>query len=300
MAVKRKTYKLSRGDILDVEEFHDGNYGAPGKERKRKKKPTAEQMKLVNAANKQKRCRQRLLQYFNHGDCFATWTYEEKNRPPDMQAALKHFQKAIREVRKEYRKRGYVLLWIRNIERGTKGAWHIHLVVNEIGDTASILQRAWPHGGSYTAEIKKCKYYDEDFTKLSSYMTKDEHSRWPKQDGTPGKPRLSEASYNTSRNMPLPEPKEEILLRWKEEPHIKKGYVLLAAHEGINPVTGFKYRRYTLMRILGKEEKDADGRHLHRDKPAGTGKRNRKGDVHHENPKAKRRAQRDGPGDSGI
>ncbi len=298
MAVKRKTYKLCGGNILDIEEFHDGNYGAPGKERKKKQKPTAEQMQLVNAANKRKRCRQRLLQYFSSGDCFATWTYEEKNRPPDMTHALSDFQKAIRNVRKEYKKRGFPLLWIRNIERGTKGAWHIHLVVNEIGDTASILQRAWSHGGTYTAEIKKCKYYDEDFTRLASYITKDERSREEKQDGTPEKPRLKEASYNTSRNMPLPEPKEEILIRWKKKPHVKKGYVLLGTHEGKNPVTGFKYRRYTLMRIFGKEEEDADGRHLHRDKPERTGKRNRKSDVHHENRKAKRRHHRDAPGDS--
>ena len=59
-----------------------------------------------------------------------------------MQAALKDFQKAIRKVREEYRKRNYELFWIRNIERGTKGAWHIHLIINEIGDTASILKKA--------------------------------------------------------------------------------------------------------------------------------------------------------------
>lgn len=298
MAVKRKIYELCRGEIIDVEEFHDGNYGAPGKERKKKKKPTAEQMQLVNAANKQKRCRQRLLEYFKQGDCFATWTYEEKNRPPTMEQARDDFRKAIRYVRKEYKKRGFPLLWIRNIERGTKGAWHIHLVVKEIGDTASILQRAWSHGGTYTVEIRKCRYYDEDFTKLSWYMTKDENSREKKKDGTPGKPRLKEASYNTSRNMPLPEPKEDKLLCWREEPWVKKGYVLLGSHEGINPVTGFKYRRYTMMRIFGKEKKDADGRHLHRDKPKRKGKRNRKSDVHHENGQKKRKTSRERPGDS--
>ena len=88
-----------------------------------------------------------------------------KNRPPDMAGALKDFQKAMRSVRKEYKKRGKELFWIRNIERGTKGAWHIHLIVNEIGETASILQRAWTKGGTWSIEIRNSKYYDEDFCK---------------------------------------------------------------------------------------------------------------------------------------
>ncbi len=302
MAVKRKTYKLSRGDIIDVEEFHDGNYGAPGKERKKKKKPTAEQMQKVNANNKFKRCRQRLLQYFTAGDCFATWTYEEQKRPPTMKAALDDFQKAIRYVRKEYKKRDKELFWIRNIEKGTKGAWHIHLVINEIGETASILQRAWEHGATYTAEIRKnSKVYDEDFTRLASYMTKDEHSREEKEDGTLAKPKLKEANYNTSRNMPLPEPKVDILIRWKEEPKAKKGYYISSVHEGKNPVTGFKYRRYTMIRLFGgKEKKDADHRHIHRDKPKRSRKRSRKGNVHHVDKASKRQRAREHPGGSGI
>ena len=81
---------------------------------------------------------------------------------------MKDFQKAIGKVRAQYKKRGQELFWIRNIERGTKGGWHIHLVVNEIGDTASILQKAWKKGGTWFTEIRKSKFYDEDFTKLAN------------------------------------------------------------------------------------------------------------------------------------
>lgn len=246
---KRKSYKYRQGDIIDIEEYHDGNYGAPGKKRVRKDKPTPEQMIKINAMNKAKRCRQRMLAYFDQGDCFATWTYDARNRPPDMAAALKDFQKAIRKVRKAYAKRERELFWIRNIERGTKGAWHIHLVINEIGDTASILQNAWDKGGVWTVRIKNSKYFDEDFTKLANYMTKDENTVEIKADGKPSKPRLKEASYSTSRNMPLPEPKIDTLIRWKPEPKPKKGYYIAKIHEGINPITGYKYRRYTMIRI---------------------------------------------------
>lgn len=249
MATKRKTYSFRRGDVIDVEEFQDGRYGAPGEKRKKRKKPTKEQMQIVNALNKAKRCRQKMLQYITPGDIWATWTYEVKNRPMDMAAALKDFQKAMKYVRKEYKKRGYEVFWFRNIQQGTKGAWHIHLVINEIGETASIIQRAWSKGGTWFTEIRKSKYYDEDFTMLSNYITKDENTSEPKKDGTPGKPRIRAASYNTSRNMPLPEPDVDELLRWKKEPKPKKGYYIAAIHEGINPVTRYKYRRYTMIRL---------------------------------------------------
>lgn len=253
MAIKRKTYRFQKGDIIDVEEFHDGRYGAPGKRREKRDKPTAEQMRIVNALNKSRRCRHRLLEYFKPGDVWATWTYEVKNRPPDMAAALKDFQKAMRYVRKEYKKRGYEVFWIRNIEQGTKGAWHIHLIINEIGETASIIQRAWDKGGTWFTEIRKSKFYDEDFTKLANYITKDEYSVELKKDGTPGKPRLKEASYSTSRNMPLQAPKKERLVRWKANPKPKKGYSIIRIFEGINPVTGYKYRRYTMIRLVRRE-----------------------------------------------
>lgn len=184
MAKKRNTWELRNGDVIYVEEHHDGMYGAPGEKRSKKAKPTKEQMQKVNAMNKKKRARMRLLQYFNTGDCFATWTYDEKKRPGDMKEALAHFQKAMRYVRREYKKRGRELFWIRNIEKGTKGAWHIHLVINEIGDTLSILERAWEHGVTYCSAIKKnSKVYDEDFSKLASYITKDENSRLLKKMG---------------------------------------------------------------------------------------------------------------------
>ena len=45
--VKRKEYRFRKGKTVEIQEFHDGNYGAPGKKRIKKKKPTEEQMRLV-------------------------------------------------------------------------------------------------------------------------------------------------------------------------------------------------------------------------------------------------------------
>lgn len=249
MGVKRKTYRFRKGAIIDIEEFHDGNYGAAGEKREKKKKPTEEQMRAVNARNKMLRCRRRMLQYFNPGDIFATLTYEVKNRPPTMKDALEDFQRFIRCIRRGYKKAGHELFWIRNIERGTKGAWHIHLVINRIEETADLLLKHWTKGGVYNIEIRNnSTIYDEDFTKLSAYMTKDEHTVEKKLDGELSKPRIRESNYGTSRNMPLPEPEVDKLVLWKKVPHTKKGYYISSYYEGINPVTGFSYRRYTMIR----------------------------------------------------
>ena len=249
MAVKRKTTRLRGGDILEIEEYHDGNYGAPGRGRQKKRKPTKEQMAYINQLNKARRCRLRLLEYMDTGDYFGTWTYRKSERPPDMRAALQDFGAAIRKVRTWYKKQGYELFWIRNIEQGTRGAWHIHFVMNRVPGAAEVIAGAWIRGGTYLAEIRNSEFYDGDLTRLAAYLTKSEKTREEKADGSHGKPRIREASYSHSRNMPLPEPEVDKLRRWKRELKARKGYYIARIHEGINPATGYKYRRCTMVRL---------------------------------------------------
>ena len=105
--IKRVTYNLRKGDVLIVQEYHDGKYGAKGLPRKKKKKATKEDIARVNKWNKTKRCQIRLLEYFEPNDLLVTWTYKVANRPATMKEAKKHFAEAMRKVRREIRKRGY-------------------------------------------------------------------------------------------------------------------------------------------------------------------------------------------------
>ena len=68
------------------------------------------------------------------------------------------------------------------------------------------------------------------------------------------KPRIKEANYNTSRNMPLPEPKPKTFYRWKKEPKPKKGYYIIRSYEGINPM-GYRYRKYTMVRLESETDR---------------------------------------------
>ena len=109
-----------------------------------------------------------MREHFQENDYFSDLTYRRDDRPVDMEMAKEHFRKFIREVRREYRKRGCELKWMRNIEVGTKNGWHIHLIINRIPDTDIILKEAWPHG----KVINDLMYEKGSFAELASYITK--------------------------------------------------------------------------------------------------------------------------------
>ena len=238
MAYIRKRYKLR--NVIEVEEYHTGRYGAPGQKRKKKKKLTPEQMAKVNQKNKEKECRRKLRQHFTTADYFVDLTYAKEERPPDMDTAKRHFREFLRIVRREYKKRREELKWIRNIEVGQRNAWHVHMVVNRIADTDLILRKAWKMGKVIIQNLTP----DGEFKRLAEYITKS-----PVTDE-----RLIESDYSSSRNLPIPEPEKKIYRRWKtwrSEPKIPEGYYLdkESLYEGENPVTGYPYRTYSLFRI---------------------------------------------------
>lgn len=236
---KRLTYTFQ--NAIEVYEYLDGRYGARGIPRKKKKKPTPEQMENRNQWNRERKARHKLRTWMQVNDYLATLTYKKDERPPDMETAKEEFAKAIRYIRKEYKKRGQELRWMRNIELGKKGNWHIHLIVNRIQDTDIILKEAWQHGGVDF----KLLYEMGEFADLAGYITKT-----PKTAGKYNES-LKETSYSASRNLPVQEPKEKRFVRWPKEPKEPKGYYLDkdSFHEGINEFTGYKYRYYTLIAI---------------------------------------------------
>ena len=89
----------------------------------------------------------------------------------------------------------------------------------------------------------KTLYEKGEFAQLAAYITKT-----PKTN-----PRLKEANYSTSRNLPVPPPEKKIVHGWKlsDKIRVPKGYYLdkQSLREGVNPVTGYGYRTYTLLKL---------------------------------------------------
>lgn len=238
---QKKTYMLE--STIEVEEYHSARYGAPGMPRRKRSKPTPEQMARQNRWNREKKVRRQMRFYFKPEDYFSTLTYRVDERPADMGDASRDLSDFIRIVRREYKKQGAELRWMANIEVGTRGAWHIHLVMNRIPDTDVIIARAWTHGVS----INKLLYQRGSFAELAAYMTKT-----PETDR-----RLRETRYTSSRNMPLPDPEIKLYRRPKtftnRDIKVPKGWYLDKAsiREGVNPVTGYPYRSYAMHKLDG-------------------------------------------------
>lgn len=232
---KRLTYTFP--NAIEIYEHLDGRYGARGSPREKKKKLTPEQVRKRNQWNRERKARHKLRTWFQENDYLVTLTYRKSERPEDMKQAVKELGKALRKIRNEYRKRGYDFRYLRNIEVGTRGAWHIHLVANRIPDADIIIKKAWDHGGVNF----KLLYEKGEFADLAAYITKT-----PDTD-----PRLKESAYHASQNLPVPEPERKVLTRWKKQPKPKPGYYIDKGsfHEGINQATGYKYRYYTMIRI---------------------------------------------------
>lgn len=241
MSYTKNIYEFN--NAIEVEERHTYRYRSPGMKREKKKKLTPAQMKAVNQKNKEKTCRRKLRKHFEENDYFVCLTYEKEKRPSDMTEAKRDFSDAMKAIRREYGKAGYKVKWIRNIEVGTKNGWHVHLVINRIPDTDLILRKAWKKG----KVICQLMYEKGEFKDLAAYITKT-----PETDK-----RLRETSYSTSRNLPLPEAKKKTYVRWRtwNKIRIPKGYYLDkdSVHEGNNPVTGYPYREYTLLKLKRRE-----------------------------------------------
>ena len=252
MRTKRKISEFK--NAIEIEEFLDGRYGAPGEKRGEKKKATPEQIERVNQWNREKKARHRLRMYFDVNDWFMTLTYPRDKKPPDMKTVQKHLKAFNEYMRKEYRKRGYELRWIRNIECGPReDNWHVHLVINQIPDADIIASKAWKKFG--TVRDKQRLYDKGEFKKLAQYLTKNEKTEEKYVEAGILDHKVNEANYSTSRNMPLPEPKVKRFVRWPKEPRIPKGWYIdkEAYYEGINKATGYPYRHYTLIRMVRRE-----------------------------------------------
>lgn len=229
-----------------------GHYGKKGEKKAPRKKPTPEQMELYNRINKAKKIRRTTDLNFEPRDY---WVMLPDKKGKTMPEAKQDFKELADKLRYEYKKRGYVLKWMRVIEIGKKGGLHIHLIVNRIADTDILISENWKHGHPYFKHL----YEEGDYEQLASYMAKlpeEEDGKEPEKSREERMAKLTKEnySYSTSRNLVRPEPAEHHrYLRRTLERAIRDGPKPTPGYEvdkssirtGVNKFTGMSYLYYT-------------------------------------------------------
>lgn len=180
-----------------------------------------------------------------------------------------------------YKKLGWELKYVITCERGKRGRIHWHMIVNDMHSrkesTAGLVRRLWEWGREYFSPLDS----SGDYKTLAEYIIK-EYERDLEESGEEP---VEKQGYISSRNLVRPvEVTEKVRARsWRKNPGIPDGWELVQGTlvNGTNKYTGLPYQHYTLRR---KEDKDAEGGHLHRHDAAGIRKRHRKRDVCHADP----------------
>lgn len=222
--------------------YYPGNYGAPGVKRGPKRKRTPEDIERQNRTNREKNVQRLIIANFHEGDWHLILKYTKEKRPGSLGEAKKQVQKFLREMRRAYKKAGYMFKYIYVTERGKQGACHHHLIIEDIADqdlnTKKMVMKFWEYGSRAFIPL----YTDGEFANLAEYIVKKETKE--EREG---------CTYSRSRNLIMPEPQIEKIRRrkWKKEPKPGKGWYIIPETliNGINPVTGYQYQHYTMRRL---------------------------------------------------
>jgi len=242
---RKKRYKREQStyyfkNSIEVDRVCTGGYGAKGRKRQKRKKPTPEQIKLQNQYNKERKLRRIIKENFSENDHWVLLTYLKGYRT-DVKPAKKDISYFIRILRREYRKRGFELKWVVRTEVGKRGAAHHHLLANRIPDGDILIKNCWRKIRNAGFPSFKTTYEEGGFAGLAWYITK------PAEDGE------AYSNYSRSRNMKIPEPKIERALKKEmtEYPKAPPGYYVDedSVKMGINPITGYEYQHFIMYRI---------------------------------------------------
>lgn len=266
MYAKDSWYLLNH---VEHEFKYPGNYGARGEKRKKKSKPTPEQIRKQNQYNREVKYRRLLRANFLPGDFWVTLKYRRGTRKtPEQLAADK--KKFLDYLRKEYKACGEILKWVCRMEIGKRGGLHIHFVINRLSgqtDTDLLIRKAWrrvTESGSidYTTirEEGGCE-------NLAGYLVKQVSEEIEGQlELFEMKEQKKLLSVSSSRNLIRPVPVRKKYAHWtmrrilKEGPKPTPGYYIDpdSIIQGVNRFTGLSYYKYTEVRIQPLDFRDRE------------------------------------------
>ena len=250
MAYIKKTVRAGR--TIEVIKYHDRAHGRKGGKREKRKGPTSPRQALSNAQRREQRLRWLLNENFEDGDLFLTIVYIRRmgEEPISPEKMKENFNRFIRKLRAEYRKRGKELKWVHSMEIGSRGARHHHIVLNYM-DVRLIMQ-VWyeavpdPEEGKGSAFHPNPLNTDGQYGKVAAYMMKQTAQKLDDEDRLQGK------AYSCSRNLRKPKVEKEVVgaSTFRKEPKPLKGYYIekgsiIRSQDG----DGYDYLAYRMIQI---------------------------------------------------
>lgn len=248
----KKTWKLKNRIV--VKKYHTARYGVKGEIRKKRVKPTKEEMQKVNERNARNKLLRLIWANFEMGDAFLTLTFADDARPKTAEEVNKTFDVFARRMRTEYRKAGYEFKWIMVAESMNKYI-HLHMIVNDIPKFNQISRKCWKWGGVHTSPL----WEDGKQENLAEYMLKETSKTAKAHKDMPFSQR-----YRRSRNLVNPDrdAKVEIVKAssWRDIPTVPKDYAELgyvldkdSIYAGVD-AWGYPFQEYAFVSYGAKKE----------------------------------------------
>lgn len=229
--------EYAAGNVKEIQKSHRFPCQIEGgkvvRSRKPKEKATTTAMQRWNDKQRKKKIARKANANFGKGDLYLTLTYRPDERPDEAGAdrKFKNFKAALRN---RFRKAGKEFKWIGTTEIGERGAIHHHMLMTRWNATevAELWQR---YGGNAHVQV----VYSADLTSLGEYLAKE--------------PRSGKKTYSCSRNLvdAKVSKKRVSANSWRKSPSIPEGWKLVPeSYEiGINPVTGYGYQYYRVVKL---------------------------------------------------
>lgn len=217
--------------------------GNPGKKRAKREKPTHEAVVKRNKRALTMRLWGLIVSNFEEYDNFISLTYENGHVPESEEASKDNFRKFKRKLQRKAKQKGIQLrmIWVTESKSGRP---HHHLIINREVPTELIFE-IWHEvkGGKIirVTLMRQDAGKSPDFYDLASYMVKEKTTEYNIiQD-------LNQKAYSRTRNLVLPETREENVKR--QEIRVPKGWELVpgSVEEYIDCITGLPYLEYRLM-----------------------------------------------------
>lgn len=212
--VKRTTIA---GQTIEIEKYYSSRYGKGRNKRRENTNTTTEQQEKINFKQAVKKLRRLLNANFVDCDYHNTFTFSKDKRPKTVEEVKKIYNKLIRDLRKEYNRRGLVFKYVAVIEYGKSGENpHIHIILPKI-DTRVFL-KVWKYGKT-GSQFLYSQSEAGQYGVLAEYLIKE-------SEKTPSALRAFGKHWNASKNLVKPIEKVEIIKAksFRKEPPEIKGY----------------------------------------------------------------------------